>query len=159
MSSLGKKGRKLTQTQKKRHRLNVEKAVQQALLQHERISPALQHQPSLVVRSKPLTPEQTDVLKATIAREMHEGHILQPSFASSSLEIELQTSLLVKNWKQGWKWISNWSLAAIAYVTYYGVPPELINALPEATQVKVTLALAAIGFAGRFINQSRQASG
>lgn len=62
---------------------------------------------------------------------------------------------IVENWRSGWLWLSNWFIALIAYVQFYGVPPELIQLLPIATQQRVTTALAVLAFIGRFIDQNR----
>ncbi|MCK0915076.1 hypothetical protein [Acinetobacter pittii] len=62
---------------------------------------------------------------------------------------------LVRNWQTFWKWLSTWAFAAIGYVSIYGVPQEILMLVPEASQSKVTAALALIGFVGRFINQSK----
>ncbi|PZT84587.1 MAG: hypothetical protein DI627_15245 [Acinetobacter sp.] len=62
---------------------------------------------------------------------------------------------LVRNWKTFWKWLSTWAFAAIGYVSFYGVPQEILVLVPEANQSTVTGVLALIGFIGRFINQSR----
>ncbi len=64
-------------------------------------------------------------------------------------------SLLVANWHTAWKWISTWAFGLIAYVSVAGIPPEVLALVPEASQSKVTAALALLGFVGRFINQSR----
>lgn len=64
-------------------------------------------------------------------------------------------SWLVRNWQTFWKWLSTWAFAAIAYVSVYGVPQEILMLVPEVSQSKVTAALALIGFIGRFINQSK----
>lgn len=63
--------------------------------------------------------------------------------------------LLVRNWQTFWKWLSTWAFAAIGYVSFYGVPQEILVLVPEANQSTVTGVLALIGFVGRFINQSK----
>ena len=67
----------------------------------------------------------------------------------------VHTGLIVQNWHTAWKWISTWAFGLIAYVSVAGIPPEVIALVPEASQSKVTAALALLGFVGRFINQSR----
>ncbi|WP_048764833.1 hypothetical protein [Acinetobacter sp. 243_ASPC] len=62
---------------------------------------------------------------------------------------------LVRNWQTFWKWLSTWAFAAIGYVSFYGVPQEILVLVPEANQSTVTGVLALIGFIGRFINQSK----
>lgn len=69
----------------------------------------------------------------------------------------MQFGILVHNWRTGWKWFSNVAFAGIVAVQafYDALPPELIAALPIDTQSKITLTLAVLGLAGRFINQSK----
>ncbi|MDV4263335.1 hypothetical protein ACG9XY_12470 [Acinetobacter seifertii] len=62
---------------------------------------------------------------------------------------------IVQNWRHGWLWLSNWVLALIAYIQIWGLPPELVQLLPLATQAKVTAILAILGFITRFIDQNR----
>lgn len=73
----------------------------------------------------------------------------------TSIESTEDSGFFVANWRNGWKWISNWTLAGIAYVSVYGVPQEVIELLPVATQGKVTATLAVLGLIGRFINQTK----
>ena len=46
-------------------------------------------------------------------------------------------------------------VCSYCYVSLYGIPPEVLALVPEASQSKVTAALALLGFVGRFINQSK----
>ncbi|EPF6400661.1 hypothetical protein [Acinetobacter baumannii] len=69
--------------------------------------------------------------------------------------VKFKKRWIVENWRSGWLWLSNWFVALIAYVQIYGVPPELIQLLPMATQQRVTAALAVLAFIGRFIDQNR----
>ena len=71
------------------------------------------------------------------------------------VEEKIHTGFLVENWKQGWKWLSTWAFALIGYIQVYGVPPELMQFLPGATQSKITALLAVMGFAFRFVNQTK----
>lgn len=67
--------------------------------------------------------------------------------------------LLVANKAKSWAWFSNIAFALIVAVQafYDALPPELIAALPNDAQSKITMILAILGVIGRFINQSRQA--
>lgn len=58
--------------------------------------------------------------------------------------VKLKKRWIVENWRSGWLWLSNWFIALIAYVQFYGVPPEVIQLLPIATQQRVTTALAVL---------------
>ncbi len=75
--------------------------------------------------------------------------------AIQGIAVKLKKRWVVENWRSGWLWLSNWFVALIAYVQFYGVPPELIQLLPMATQQRVTTALAILAFIGRFIDQNR----
>ena len=63
--------------------------------------------------------------------------------------------LIVKNWRTSWKWLSNWMFILIGYISVYGIPPEILTLVPEASLGKVTAVLALIGFICRFINQNK----
>ena len=47
------------------------------------------------------------------------------------------------------------SYSVVLNVSVAGIPPEVLALVPEASQSKVTAALALLGFVGRFINQSK----
>lgn len=63
---------------------------------------------------------------------------------------------IVQNWRRGWLWLSNWMFAAIAWVSVYGVPPEIIELIPEANQKNFIPVLSALGILCRFIDQNRK---
>lgn len=75
--------------------------------------------------------------------------------AIQGVVVKLKKRWIVENWRSGWLWLSNWFIALIGYVQVYGVPAELIQLLPMATQQRVTAALAVLAFIGRFIDQNR----
>ena len=81
--------------------------------------------------------------------------IIEPQYFQGVQGSTLKLGFWVNNWQTGWKWLSTWAFAAIGYVSLYGIPPEVLALVPEASQSKVTAALALLGFVGRFINQSR----
>lgn len=91
--------------------------------------------------------KRVDELKVEIAKK--------PQPIMATLGETVHTSLIVQNWHTAWKWISTWAFGLIAYVSVAGIPPEVLALVPEASQGKVTAALALLGFVGRFINQSR----
>ena len=78
-----------------------------------------------------------------------------PDYVTGFFDETVHTGLIVQNWHTAWKWLSTWAFAAIGYVSLYGIPPEVLALVPEASQSKVTAVLALLGFVGRFINQSR----
>ncbi|ADX03008.1 hypothetical protein [Acinetobacter baumannii] len=80
--------------------------------------------------------------------------VIEPQYLQG-IEVKLKKRWIVENWRSGWLWLSNWFVALIAYVQFYGVPTELIQLLPMATQQRVTATLAVLAFIGRFIDQNR----
>lgn len=61
----------------------------------------------------------------------------------------------VKNWKEGWKWLSNWAFVLVIFLATTPLPPELLILVPEENQKHV---IAIVGIAGlilRFIDQSK----
>ena len=91
--------------------------------------------------------KRVDELKVEIAKK--------PQPIMATLGETVHTGLIVQNWHTAWKWISTWAFGLIAYVSVAGIPPEVLALVPEASQSKVTAALALLGFVGRFINQSK----
>ena len=81
--------------------------------------------------------------------------IIEPQYFQGVQGSTLKLGFWVNNWHTAWKWLSTWAFAAIGYVSLYGIPPEVLALVPEASQSKVTAALALLGFMGRFINQSK----
>lgn len=62
----------------------------------------------------------------------------------------------VKNWKEGWKWLSNWAFVLVIFLATTPLPPEILVLVPEENQKHV---IAIVGIAGlilRFIDQSKQ---
>lgn len=78
-----------------------------------------------------------------------------PQYVLGTLESFKYSGWLVQNWRSGWKWLSNWMFALIAYVAVYGLPAEVMTLIPEASQSKVIAFLSIMGMIFRFINQSR----
>lgn len=74
------------------------------------------------------------------------------------LLVSKNNGVVVSNWRNSWKWMSNIAFALIIAIQAFfdTLPPELIATLPHDAQSKITMALAVLGVIGRFINQSRQ---
>lgn len=64
-----------------------------------------------------------------------------------------ETQVLVKDWRQGWKWVSSWALALIIFLTTVPLPDELLNAIPEPLRVQLLGAIAVVGLVMRFVKQ------
>lgn len=77
-------------------------------------------------------------------------------FVLGTLETQQYSGWIVENWRRGWMWLSNWMFAVIAWVAFYGIPPELLALIPEANRENVIPILSALGVICRFIDQSRK---
>lgn len=62
---------------------------------------------------------------------------------------------IVENWKEGWKWLSNWAFALVLFLATTPLPPELVMLLPEKNQTHLIAIVAAAGMILRFISQSK----
>ena len=62
----------------------------------------------------------------------------------------------VKNWKEGWKWLSNWAFVLVIFLATTPLPPEILVLVPEENQKHVIAIVAIAGLILRFINQSKQ---
>ena len=91
------------------------------------------------------------------AQQKLQQHIAATGAVNPPTFTELKTGggLLVGNWRDAWKWLSNWAFALIAYVATFGVPTEVLSVLPQATQSKVIGVAALLGIVFRLINQTR----
>lgn len=62
----------------------------------------------------------------------------------------------VKNWKEGWKWLSNWAFVLVIFLATTPLPPEILVLVPEENQKHVIAIVAVAGLILRFINQSKR---
>lgn len=62
----------------------------------------------------------------------------------------------VKNWREGWKWLSNWAFVLVIFLATTPLPPEILILVPEENQKHVIAIVALAGLILRFINQSKQ---
>lgn len=63
-------------------------------------------------------------------------------------------SFIVHNWRDSWKWISNWCFGLVMFFAVTPLPPELLAVLPEHIRFYVIAWIAFCGMVGRYINQS-----
>lgn len=98
----------------------------------------------------------------TINKLEHELHVAQQNIATIRQDQPLpiyglvqSDGLIVHNWRQSWKWISNWCFVLIAYISVYGIPPEIMALIPVNAQGTITAIVAGVGIIGRLINQSK----
>lgn len=69
----------------------------------------------------------------------------------------LHMGFMVSNWRDGWKWISNWCFGLIVFFATTPIPPELLLVLPENVRMHLIAWVAFCGFVGRYLNQSKGA--
>jgi hypothetical protein len=93
--------------------------------------------------------QRIDELKAEIA--------MQPEPIMAEIGSTLHTGLMVSNWRDGWKWISNWCFGLIVFFATTPIPPELLLVLPENVRMHLIAWVAFCGFVGRYLNQSKGA--
>lgn len=61
----------------------------------------------------------------------------------------------VQNWRDGWKWLSNWAFVLVVFLATTPLPTELLMLLPEENQKHVIAIVALAGLILRFIDQSK----
>ena len=93
--------------------------------------------------------QRVDELKAEIA--------MQPEPIMTEIGSTLHTGLMVSNWRDGWKWISNWCFGLIVFFATTPIPPELLLVLPENVRMHLIAWVAFCGLVGRYLNQSKGA--
>ncbi|ENV33937.1 hypothetical protein [Acinetobacter gerneri] len=113
---------------------------------------------------KPKIDEQKQQLLDQAKRHQSRVEELKAAMQSAPAQIlpmiqgeAMRLGFFVGNKGTSWKWFSNIAFALIVAVQafYDALPPELITSLPDGTQSKITVALAILGFVGRYINQSK----
>ena len=64
---------------------------------------------------------------------------------------------LVPNWKQSWKWFTNWAhgAQALLLITWLKLPSDLRAAFSTRDLVVTGCVIAALGILGRNIDQSK----
>lgn len=65
------------------------------------------------------------------------------------------TGFVVGNWRNSWKWVSNWCFGLIVFFATTPIPPELLMVLPEDVRTYLIAWTAFCGFVGRYLNQSK----
>lgn len=93
--------------------------------------------------------QRVDELKAEIA--------MQPEPIMAEIGSTLHTGFMVSNWRDGWKWISNWCFGLIVFFATTPIPPELLLVLPENVRMHLIAWVAFCGLVGRYLNQSKGA--
>jgi len=91
--------------------------------------------------------QRVDELKAEITQKPEPIIAELGSFAN--------TGFVVGNWRNSWKWISNWCFGLIVFFATTPIPPELLMVLPEDIRTYLIAWTALCGFVGRYLNQSK----
>ena len=94
--------------------------------------------------------QRVDELKAEITQKPEPIIAELGSFAN--------TGFVVGNWRNSWKWISNWCFGLIVFFATTPIPPELLAVLPENIRFYLIVWVAFCGFVGRYINQTKPVS-
>ncbi|OTG68293.1 hypothetical protein B9T25_06320 [Acinetobacter sp. ANC 4470] len=81
--------------------------------------------------------------------------LTQGQFVTGELLLFVSKSLVVHNWKDSWKWISNWAFGLVMFFAVTPIPPELLAVLPEQFRFYVIAWIAFCGMVGRYLNQSK----
>ena len=91
--------------------------------------------------------QRVDELKVEIAQK--------PEPIIAELGSFTNTGFVVGNWRNSWKWISNWCFGLIVFFATTPIPPELLMVLPEDMRTYLIAWTAFCGFVGRYLNQSK----
>ena len=91
--------------------------------------------------------QRVDELKAEIAQK--------PEPIMAELGSTVNFGFFVSNWRDSWKWISNWCFGLIVFFATTPIPPELLAVLPDNIRYYVIAWVAFCGFVGRYINQNK----
>ena len=91
--------------------------------------------------------QRVDEFKAEIAQK--------PEPIIAELGSFTNTGFVVGNWRNSWKWISNWCFGLIVFFATTPIPPELLAVLPEDVRTYLIAWTAFCGFVGRYLNQSK----
>lgn len=91
--------------------------------------------------------QRVDELKAEIAQK--------PEVFEATLGFKTYSGHIVENWRDSWKWISNWCFGLIVFFATTPIPPELLMVLPENVRTYLIAWTAFCGLAGRYVNQSK----
>lgn len=87
--------------------------------------------------------------------ELKAGNEQKPELIEATLGFVNYSGPIVENWRDSWKWISNWCFGLIVFFATTPIPPEVLAVLPENIRYYVIAFTAFCGFVGRYINQSK----
>lgn len=93
--------------------------------------------------------QHVDELKAEIKQK--------PELIEATLGFATHSGHIVENWRDSWKWISNWCFGLIVFFATTPIPPEVLAVLPDNIRYYVIAFTAFCGFMGRYINQTKPA--
>lgn len=82
-------------------------------------------------------------------RDPHKKPMLEP------ITLIAHQPVVVANWRESYKWISNWAFAVVMFVTVTPIPDELLLVLPDNVRMYVIAFASLCGLIGRYVNQSK----
>lgn len=80
---------------------------------------------------------------------------IKPEPVMASLGFKTYSGPIVENWRDSWKWVSNWCFGLIVFFATTPIPPEVLAVLPENVRIYLIAFTAFCGFVGRYLNQSK----
>lgn len=90
----------------------------------------------------------------TIVRLNNDLDRSRSQFVTGELVPFVNNSLVVHNWRDSWKWVSNWCFGLVMFFAVTPIPDALLAVLPEHVRFYVIAWMAFCGLVGRYINQS-----
>lgn len=96
-------------------------------------------------------------LHASLSQKQSQIDALENELLSfnQSLNHKQEKHLVVENWRDSWKWISQWCFGLIIFFTTVEIPPEILAILPDQLRSYLIALIALCGVVGRYINQSK----
>lgn len=91
----------------------------------------------------------------TITRLNNDLELSQSQFVTAEILPFVNKNLVVHNWKDSWKWISNWCFGLVMFFAVTPIPPEFLAVLPENIRGYMIAWTAFCGLVGRYLNQSK----
>lgn len=91
----------------------------------------------------------------TIVRLNNDLDRSRSQFITGELVPFVNNSLVVHNWRDSWKWVSNWCFGLVMFFAVTPIPPELLAVLPENIRGYMIAWTAFCGLVGRYLNQSK----
>ena len=98
--------------------------------------------------------QQIITLEHQLKREKANVQSIRQEYVMGVSDRAVDKNFIVHNWRDSWKWISNWCFGLVMFFAVTPLPPELLAVLPEHIRFYVIAWIAFCGMVGRYINQS-----